>query len=187
MIAAFSRKRKLIKPRSLLPDLLKSPRGIWVELACGDGVFAEITLEIASPEIKIIGLDIDRSALTQFRDHLEKKKSEDLLPLQADLEHSLPMSKVDGIILANGLHFFPEQQQIQILTNCASVLKHDGHILIIEYNTERSTTAVPYRLPERNIYRLLIDAGFSAPLKISHVSSSYLGQLYSVLAGPIRI
>ncbi|MGD2162168.1 MAG: class I SAM-dependent methyltransferase [Anaerolineales bacterium] len=180
MTPVFSRKQKLGKPRKLLPKLLTSPRGTWVDMACGDGVFAEVLLEIGKPEIRVLGLDINRSALLRFRDQLKTKYVE-VLTLQADLESPLPFSGADGIIFANGLHFFPERQQVRVLRNIASSLKHDGQIIIVEYNSERSTAAVPYPISEKNITRLLIAAGFHPPHKDSRASSSYLGEIYAVL------
>jgi SAM-dependent methyltransferase len=185
-MAAIGRKRKLTKPRKLLPELLNLPSGIWVDAASGDGVFGQALLEIANPSIDIIGFDIDRSVVQHFISQL-KARTLQCYALQADLRRQLPFVGVDGIILANGLHFYPRPQQVRLLEHCAQALRQTGQLVVVEYNTERSTNAVPYPISEKNINHLLSPAGFTGPKKISRVRSTYLGEMYAVLTEKISM
>jgi ubiquinone/menaquinone biosynthesis C-methylase UbiE len=180
MVARFRRDARLEKPRALLPGLLNNPTGIWVDAASGDGVFAETLIEQSPSTITVIGLDLRLSAAQRFRNAVCRVVNNGVA-LQADLSSPLPVRSVDGILVANGLHFFQEKQQAEILRNFARALKDGGSLIIVEYNTARPTAAVPFPIPIQSMDRLLITSGFEHVQNTSRVRSSYLGEMYAVL------
>lgn len=183
MTAYFRRDKKLEKPRALLPGLLDHPAGIWIDAASGDGVFAQVLLELGAGDLSILGLDLKRPVLQEFLASVQKIESR-AAALQADLASALPLRGADGIILANGLHFFKPADQIEVLRHCAFALKREGRFILVEYNTNRPTSAVPFPVARTESERLLIASGFRPPEAHSTVKSSYLGEMYAVIATP---
>lgn len=180
MITRFRRDARLEKPRALLPGLLDKPNGIWVDAASGDGVFAETLIEQSPSTLLVIGLDLRLSAAERFRNAVCRVVNKGIA-LQADISSPLPVRSVDGILVANGLHFFQEKQQAEILENFAQALKDGGSLIIVEYNTARPTAAVPFPIPLQSMDRLLTTSGFEQAKNTSRVKSSYLGEMYAVL------
>jgi ubiquinone/menaquinone biosynthesis C-methylase UbiE len=184
MEAHTRRDRKLEKPRALLPELLHQPEGIWLDAASGDGVFAEALLEISGPSLRVIALDVKRSAVRSALDQLPNSTAA-VYAVQANLCSPLPIAKVDGIILANGLHFYQETEQIGILTQCSHALKEAGQLIVVEYNTDFPTGAVPYPISREAIDSLLIRSGFEPAKKHKLVRSTYLGEMYAIMTTSI--
>lgn len=176
---SFNRAARLEKPRALLPGLLETPSGIWLDAGCGDGVFADVLRESNPAELCVIGLDRDRYSLRRFSNCLDSKQQPALAVL-GDLESELPFTGLDGILLANVLHYFAHPEQVNILRRVARAMNHSGMLVIVEYNSNQSTSAVPHPIPLSSVSQLLKDASFIAPQKISRVSSSYLREMYAV-------
>ena len=181
MSAYFQREQKLEKPRALLPELITCPTGLWIDAASGDGVFAEALIELGGASLTVLGLDLQRPVLKSFLAAVNTPHTMSAA-LQANLASPLPLKGADGILLANGLHFFKHDAQIKVLRNCAQALKNQGLLILVEYNTTHPTGAVPFPVPRSEIERLLISSGFHPPKAHSTVKSSYLGEMYAVLA-----
>jgi SAM-dependent methyltransferase len=181
MDAYFRRERKLGKPRTLLPGLLEQPTGIWVDAASGDGVFAEVLLELSGPALAVIAIDIKRSAVRSVLDKISTSRAA-VHAVQADLRSPLPIDKADGIILANVLHFYDESEQIGILNHCNRALTAAGYLVIVEYNTDRPTRVVPHPIPREAIDSLLVRSAFEPAKKHIFARSTYLEEMYAIIA-----
>jgi ubiquinone/menaquinone biosynthesis C-methylase UbiE len=179
MIASFRRNARLKKPRALLPGLLDHPEGIWVDAASGDGVFAEVLLELSRSTLIVIGIDLRRSAVENFNHAVCHANT--AIALQANLNSPLPIRPIDGILIANGLHFFDQSIQIRILDNCYRALKDSGSLVIVEYNTAESTGVVPFPIPIASIDGLIATCGFEPVNKTTRVDSTYLEEMYAIL------
>ncbi len=181
MSANFTREVKLKKPRALLPELFDQVNGLWIDAASGDGVFAEVLLELATPDTTVACLDLKDRPLQHCKSAIDNHDHR-IAAIQADLCSPFPIKGADGIILANALHFFPFDEQMQILRRCFRTLKKSGKLVIVEYNTNRPTGPVPHPVPLDRIDHLLLRSGFQSPRISSVVGSSYLGEMYAVLA-----
>ena len=60
----------------------------------------------------------------------------------ADFTCPVALPLLDGMVIANALHFQQEQEQVVRLLPLSSARK--AALLIVEYNTERGNTAVPH-------------------------------------------
>lgn len=181
MSAHFDRETKLNKPRALLPPLIDGVSGTWIDAASGEGVFAQVLLELAKPKTTVICFDLEYMPLQRLKSHFYKSHHT-VTAVQADLRSPVPVKGADGLILANALHFFTRQDQVQILRRCSRALTKDGKLILVEYNTRRSTGPVPYPVPFTSVTDLLTRSGLPTPSKRSVVRSSYLGEMYAILA-----
>src|SRR5512143_2286858 len=104
--------------------------GIWADLGAGSGAFTLALRELVGPAASIFAVDRDRSSLAQLeRAHIARFGStEHLSLLPADFARSLDLPPLDGIVMANSLHFFKDKRPI--LERVRKYLKPDGLLLL---------------------------------------------------------
>ena len=86
--------------------------GRWADIGCGDGVFTQLLLEWLTPGSTVIAVDRDQGALRRLEREVSKGEHNTVQTLQADFTHRLPLpgaKPLDGILLANSLHFVTKQ------------------------------------------------------------------------------
>ncbi len=172
--------RRLRKPYALLPNCLGETRGSWADLGCGDGIFTLALCDILGPEVEIFAVDRDREALGNLRHRFRKRSPQArMTPLQADFTRPLPLSPLDGMLMANALHFVPDREKMGLLHRLARQLKPGGRLIVVEYNTDRANPAVPYPLDEAIFLRLAKEAGLRDSRICARVPSTFLGEMYA--------
>ena len=93
-----------------------------------------------------------------------------------------PFGEIDGLLLANVLHYISDQPAF--LRACREQLSNEGHLLVVEYDTDRANSWVPYPVPRAALTDLCIAAGFARVIALGTRPSIYQrAPLYSVLAG----
>jgi SAM-dependent methyltransferase len=175
--------RRLEKPRRLLPAAMEGAReaGWWADLGCGDGVFTGILVRLAPAARGILAVDRDKRALRELRDNFERAglAGAPFFPVRADFRHSPLGSGMEGILIANALHFLRAEEQLALLANCHKCIRPGGRLIVVEYNTGRSTGAVPHPLPEAAFIEMAGRAGFGEAQVVVRTPSSYLGEMYA--------
>jgi hypothetical protein len=68
-----------------------------------------------------------------------------------------PFGRVDGVLLANALHYV--RDQLAFLIDCAQSMNAPARFLIVEYDTDQSNQRVPYPVSRTTLERLFTDAG----------------------------
>jgi hypothetical protein len=63
---------------------------------------------------------------------------------QADFTHPLDLPPLDGIIMANALHFVRDKRPL--LQQLRGYLKANGRFLLVEYDTDHGNHWVPHPL-----------------------------------------
>src|SRR5439155_2442269 len=95
----------------------------------------------------------------------------------ADFTQRLDLPKLDGIIMANSLHYVRHKDLILQLIR--SYLRPGGRFILVEYNTDRGNMWVPYLLTYRTWEMLAHQNGFTTIHLLSTVPSRYFGVIYS--------
>lgn len=107
-------------------------RGKIVELGCGEGIFSNF-LALASPERKIIGVEINKNRLKIANRRLKNTFFE----FGDAVNYRIPSS--DCIILFHLLHHLKSyQDQEKLIRNCIQSLKKQGKLLIVEVDVKFS-------------------------------------------------
>ena len=167
------------KARLLLaPALADGEGGVWVDLGCGDGIFAFLLCQMLTPDSHVYAVDRDRLALERVTQRLGTLSLPSALEtLQADFLYPLRLPPLDGILLANALHFVEAKQPV--FDSLAGLLKPGGKLVVVEYNTRQGNHAVPYPMDEGDFLALAQTAALSQVQIVARAPSSFLGEMYT--------
>lgn len=155
--------------------------GIWADFGAGSGAFTLALRELVGPHANIYAVDKDRRGFNEIeRAHrLKFGTSQNLHPVRADFSGPLSLPPLDGIVMANSLHYYRDKEKI--LRHVRSFLKLGGVLLLVEYNVDSGNMWVPYPLSFETFHELAPRAGFSEPLLLGTAPSSFLREFYSAM------
>ena len=166
----------LLRPADLTPG------ASWADLGAGSGAFTLALRELLGLSAEVYAIDRDRGRLAALERAYRARfgTSDHLHIISADFTHLLEVPALDGILMANSLHFFKDKEKI--LRHVGSFLKPNGALLLVEYNVDRGNPWVPYPLSLGAFQDLAPHAGFSEPRLLAKHPSSFLREFYSALA-----
>jgi ubiquinone/menaquinone biosynthesis C-methylase UbiE len=123
---------ELAAAKSLIQHKAVARTGIpaqWADLGCGSGVFTRALAELLPPDSLIYAVDRHTPDLPV---HHEGTRIE---TIQRDFfMESLDLPPLDGLLMANSLHFIP--RQAALLDKLRGLLKKQGIFLLVEYDTD---------------------------------------------------
>lgn len=156
-----------------------TPGGMWADLGAGTGAFTLALAELVGPGGEVIAVDRDRGALRQLGPALRAGGAA-VRTLGADFTRPIDLLSLDGIVMANSLHFVSDKAPVLALVH--RMLKPSGRLLLVEYDADKGNHWVPYPL-SFDTWRALADAnGFSGTRKLASVPSRFLGRIYSAVS-----
>ena len=103
-----------------------------------------------------------------------------LTPVVADFTHPIELPPLDGIVMANSLHF--ERDKLTVLGLVQRYLRPAGRLVLVEYDTDHGNPWVPYPLSFRSWAALAAEAGFRETRLLASVPSRFLGSIYSAVS-----
>jgi len=158
-------------------NIVSEKENTWADLGCGSGLFTYALASFLNQGSLIYAVDKN---ITSFKS-LSSSKSLTIKPIELDFEKSiLPFSNLDGIIMANSLHFVKDKSIF--LEKMKSYLKINGCFLIVEYDTEFPNRWVPYPVSFSNLKELFSNAGFAPVIKLNEKPSLFnRANLYSAI------
>ncbi len=166
---------------NLLRAGIPGPGGVWAELGSGHGAFTLALADLLGPGAHIYSIDHDRDALrAQERAVHVRFPHAHVDYLHADYTQPLDLPPLDGLLMANSLHF--QRDKDPVLQRVRGYLKPGGRFLLVEYNTDHGNAWVPYPLSYGTFEKLAKQNGFTGVRKIGAVPSSFLGEIYSALS-----
>ena len=150
--------------------------GVWADLGAGSGTFTRALAELLGPEGLVYAVD-RRPALAEAT----PLTGAEVRSLQADFTLPLELKPLDGILMANSLHFV--RQQEKVLRQVVSDLAPGGTFLLIEYDLQRPTPWIPFPIPPMRFKALARQVGLSEPLELKRRPSRYgPRELYAAVA-----
>jgi len=155
-------------------------QGVWADLGAGTGTFTVALARLLGPESIVYAVDSDGNALDTLRVSVPRDAAR-IMVVHADFSQvfSLPGlgdAQLDGILLANSLHFVAEAAVA--LRRLVERVRLGGQVLLIEYERRAASRWVPYPIPVARWHELARDAGLSIPVVTATRPSAYVGQLY---------
>ncbi len=144
-------------------------------------MFTSALCTLLSEEAVFYAVDKDRRRLRALEHNIaESYPTANINAVAADFTRSLPLPALDGIVMANSLHFV--KRKPPIVRQICEKLKPTGRFIVIEYNTNARNYAVPYPFDEREFIHLANSAGLRHAEIIARVSSRFLGEMYCGIA-----
>ena len=170
--------RRIQKAVTLLRSGIPRSGGVWADIGCGDGIFTSALHTLIRPGGEIYAVDRDQYALDALTRHFAESYPEAALhPVCADFTRELKLPALDGMVMANALHFV--MNKAPVLSRLIRLLKSGGRLIIVEYNTNRGNPAVPFPLDDQNWLKLASQVGLREARILSRIPSSFLGEMYA--------
>jgi SAM-dependent methyltransferase len=137
----------------------------WADLGAGNGLFSAALSSILLPGSTIYAVDLNKQPNLQHHPSI--------IFHQADFaKDKLPVPALDGILMANSLHYV--QEQAACIQQLKTYLRnYAGVFILIEYDTDSRNQWVPYPVSFARAQTIFGNAGFSKIEKIGERPSVY--------------
>jgi SAM-dependent methyltransferase len=153
----------------------------WADLGSGEGAFTLALADLLGPTGLIHTVDRDARALgVQARALRDRFPAVSVSPQVADFTRPLDLARLDGIVMANSLHF--ERDKLAVLRLVRGYLRPAGRLVLVEYETDHGNQWVPYPLSFRSWVTTATEAGLRDTRRLASVPSRFLGSIYSALS-----
>jgi ubiquinone/menaquinone biosynthesis C-methylase UbiE len=155
--------------------------GMWADLGAGTGAFTLALADLIGPTGVIHAVDRDRAALAELRAAaVSSIPTADIRTVAADFTRPLGLRDLDGVLMANSLHFVDDKRPVLDLVR--GYLRKRGRLLVVEYDSDRGNEWVPYPMSFTTWSDVAADAGFVETRRLAAVPSRFLGRIYSALS-----
>ena len=153
----------------------------WADLGAGDGVFTRALAALVGPAGQVFAVDEDDRALSAVRAWAAADGSGPAVTvLRADVTKPLDLPPLDGVVMANVLHFVADAEAV--LARIAGLLKPGGRLVLIEYEGRRPGPWVPHPVSIARFHQLAAAAGLAEPRVAARRPSRYGGEIYVAVA-----
>jgi len=150
---------------ALIRDGVPAPGGAWADLGAGTGNFSWALAELIGPQGTIYAVDRDGKAIRHIHQRLaQAAPGAAILPVQADITQPLDLPALDGVIMANALHFIRDQPAALALA--AGYLRHGGRLLLVEYDLRLPLPWTPFPISFARLEALAAEAGLAPPQQL---------------------
>jgi ubiquinone/menaquinone biosynthesis C-methylase UbiE len=168
-----------------LVDLLRGgvtgSGGKWADLGAGEGAFTLALADLLGPGAHITAVDRNGSAMLGLASEVAKRfPSTTVDVVTADFTRPLPLSELDGVVMANSLHFV--RDKLPVVERVRSMLKSGGSLILVEYGADRGNPWVPHPISYPWWEQLAAQAGLENTRMLHSVPSRYLGSMYSAVS-----
>jgi ubiquinone/menaquinone biosynthesis C-methylase UbiE len=153
--------------------------GTWADLGAGTGAFTLALAELVGPGGEVIAVDRDPGALRDL-ERAVRPGGATVRTLAGDFSKPIDLPNLDGIVMANSLHFVKDKTPVLALMH--RMLKPSGRLVLVEYDADKGNYWVPYPL-SFDTWRALANAsGFTDTRKLATVPSRFLGRIFSAVS-----
>jgi Methyltransferase domain len=147
----------------------------WCDLGCGTGTFTLALATLLPADSVIHALDKNKRSLSHIPNRYQgvtiRKEVVDLS------ESNLSLPALDGVLMANFLHFIQHQGAF-----VARLRTLSERLLVVEYDGRAPSRWIPYPLGFSALRGLLRERGFTEIAKVGTRASRFGGEMYSALA-----
>jgi hypothetical protein len=141
-------------------------------------LFTQALCSLLPDNSLVYAVDRDLSALNEIKIDSRRVAVEKIL--KDFIQDDLGVSNLDGILMANALHFAPSP--LSILKNLKKSLHISGRLILIEYDMTTANRWVPYPVSFQALTTMIGDSGFSSISKIAEYPSVYhRGNIYAAV------
>jgi len=167
----------------LLHEGVPGAGGAWADFGSGAGAFTLALAELLGPQGVIYSIDKNGGALREQAQALRARfASTSVYYLTADFTHPLDLPPLDGIVMANALHFVAPGRKLEVVRRIKGYLRPGGRLLLVEYNVDAGNLWVPHPLSYPSWESLARQAGFAGTCLLATAPSRFLKEMYSAMS-----
>ncbi|HEY8757559.1 MAG TPA: methyltransferase domain-containing protein [Candidatus Limnocylindria bacterium] len=158
-----------------------APGETWLELGSGTGAFTLALADLVGSRGMIHSIDQDRGALASQAAAVRAQFGAVRLDQRsADFTRPLGFSGMDGVLMANSLHFVRDKAPVLALVR--SYLAPGGRFVLVEYDADRGNHWVPHPISYTTWLAVAPAAGFNGARLLGRVPSRFLNAIYASVA-----
>ena len=162
----------------LIRDGVEGAGPVWADLGSGTGAFTLALADVLGPSGVIHSIDRDVGALrTQAEAFHRWFAGATLHQRAADFTRRLDLPVLDGVVMANSLHFV--RHKAPVLELVRGYLRSGGRLVLVEYDSDHGNPWVPHPISARSWPAIASSAGFEGTRELARVPSRFLGAIYS--------
>jgi SAM-dependent methyltransferase len=167
-------------------DLIREavePGGTWADLGSGRGAFTLALADLLGPTGTIWSVDRDAHLLDEQAGGLRAlpvATTPRVHALVGDFTRPLALPALDGIVMANSLHFVADP--VSVLRQVVELLRPGGRFVLVEYDADRGNHWVPHPISAARWPGVAEAAGLADVREIGRRGSRFLNAIYSALA-----
>ena len=152
----------------------------WLDLGAGEGTFTKALAHLLPGGSEILAIDQSSSSLRKIPPHIASTQ----ISTHAGDFARIPtgLTQPDGILMANAIHYIREKEAF--LSLWMESFAHKPAFLIIEYDTHRSNSWVPYPIRPQALEELFVPLGYQQFEKLGEIPSLYHNRIYAAHISP---
>ena len=170
----------------LLRDGAPSVAGRWADLGAGGGAFTLALAELLPAGSHVVAIDKDAESLRELeRAYARLARGHEVARVETrvgDFTRDLGIAPLDGVVMANSLHFVKDKAPV--LAHVRRSLRPGAPLLLVEYDTDRGNTWVPYPLSFETWRAVAVANGLREPRLLASHPSRFLRRIYSAATEP---
>lgn len=161
---------------------VSKPGGVWADLGAGSGVFTRAVATLLGSAGTVYAIDRHAASLNELSRSVHRDSGIGMIrTIVADFMEPLELPPLDGVVVANALHFVPYANQSAVIGRVASMVVAGGPIIVVEYDRRSANRWVPYPISPDALAGLAADAGLDPPKLLATQPSQYSGTIYSAV------
>ena len=165
---------------ALLREGVPEPGGVWADFGSGGGAFTLALADLLGPDGIIYSVDRSGRALREQQQAMRAAFPQTTVHyIEADYSRPLDLPPLDGVVMANALHFQRDKHKAAVLRLVHGYLKPGGRLLLVEYNTDRGNLWVPHAISFPTWAALAARHGFPNTRLLATRPSRHLREIYS--------
>jgi ubiquinone/menaquinone biosynthesis C-methylase UbiE len=156
--------------------------GTWADLGAGAGTFTRALASLLGPAGVVYAVDRDANALRALaRASARDPASAVIRTVVGDFTEPVELPTLDGVVLANALHFVPYAEQPHVLQRIVPLLVERAPLVIVEYERRVANRYVPFPITFDALGTLARECALDAPRLLATRPSRYQGTIYSAV------
>jgi len=158
---------------SLIAPAVEGAGREWADLGAVGGTFTRALLQLLGPGAHVHAIDRDASSVRALA------RIAGVTASRADFVETLELPELDGLLMANALHFVPHREQARVLARVAGHVRPSGRIVLVEYENRVASRWVPYPVSFERFVTLSREAGLGRPTRAGERGSAFGGAMWA--------
>jgi trans-aconitate methyltransferase len=114
---------------ALIRSAVAGHEGVWADLGAGRGTFTRALAAILGAESRIYAVDREAHAIAELQSWA-RAEAPRVTAVAGDFTTELELQQLDGLLLANALHFVKDQTGV--LSRLTKLLRPGGRVVLVE-------------------------------------------------------